>query len=136
MLIFLDANIIVSVLNKEYPLYSVTARILSLPPQRFTPVISTLSLGIAFYFASKKHGASMAKKKLGILLEHVKVATCGEAEALAAVAHPAISDFEDGMQYYSARNAGCRLIVTSDVEDYHFSEMEVLKPEDFWARYV
>ena len=64
MRIFLDANILVSVLNKEYPLFSYTARILSLADSRkFTVYISPVCLAIAFYFAEKKSGTQLAKKE-------------------------------------------------------------------------
>lgn len=65
MRIFLDANILVSVLNKEYPLFSYTARILSLADSRkFTVYISPVCLAIAFYFAKKNQVPNWQKRKL------------------------------------------------------------------------
>ena len=55
MRIFLDANILISVLNKEYPIYIYSSRILSLTDKRgFTVYTSPICLAIAFYFAEKK----------------------------------------------------------------------------------
>ncbi|HBE43466.1 MAG TPA: hypothetical protein DDW27_20160 [Bacteroidales bacterium] len=52
MNLFIDANIIVAVLNKEYPLFSLAARIMSLQDdKRFSIYTSPLCLAIAFYFA-------------------------------------------------------------------------------------
>ena len=70
MRIFLDANILVSVLNKEYPLFSYTARLLSLTRyNQFTLITSSVCLAIAFYFAEKSKSAvlqeSFAEKKHG-----------------------------------------------------------------------
>ena len=63
MRIFLDANILVFVLNKEYPLFSYSARIVSLADnKKFTVYTSPICLAIAFYFAEKKSGTQMAKK--------------------------------------------------------------------------
>ena len=62
---FLDANILVSVSNKEYPLFRYTSRILSLTDQKgFHLYTSPICLAIAFYFAEKKSGAKNAKNKL------------------------------------------------------------------------
>ena len=55
MKIFLDANILVSVLNKEYPLFTYSARVLSLMDHpKFEVYTSPICLAIAFYFAEKK----------------------------------------------------------------------------------
>ena len=56
MKIFLDANVLVSVLNKEYPLFTYTSRITSLADKtNFTLYTSPVCLAIAFYFAEKKY---------------------------------------------------------------------------------
>ena len=52
MKIFLDANILVTVINREYPLFSLASRIISLEDERgFTIHTSAICLAIAFYFA-------------------------------------------------------------------------------------
>ena len=64
MKIFLDANVLVSVLNKEYPLFTYSSRVLSLADNpEFKVYTSPLCLAIAFYFAEKKNGNAMARKK-------------------------------------------------------------------------
>jgi predicted nucleic acid-binding protein len=64
MNIFLDANILVSVLNKEYPLFTYSSRILSLiDSKRFRVYTSPICLAIAFYFAEKKCGNKIALQK-------------------------------------------------------------------------
>jgi predicted nucleic acid-binding protein len=64
MKFFLDANILVSVLNKEYPLFTYSSRILSLADdKRFQVFTSSVCLAIAFYFSEKKSGSTVAKKK-------------------------------------------------------------------------
>jgi predicted nucleic acid-binding protein len=63
MRIFLDANILVSVLNKEYPLFSYSARIISLADnKKFTVYTSPICLAIAFYFAKKNLVRNWQKK--------------------------------------------------------------------------
>lgn len=63
MKIFLNAHVLVAVLNKEYPLFSYAARILSLANNRkFTVYTTPTCLAIAFYFAKKKrHSDGKAK---------------------------------------------------------------------------
>lgn len=137
MRIFLDANILVSVLNKEYPLFTYSARILSLVDhKRFTIYTSPVCLAIAFYFAEKKHGTAMAKKKMASLADHIQVTNVDRETVKLALADKKVHDFEDGIEYYSAKKSRCTVIITEDVNDYYFSEIEVLRSKDFMEKYL
>ena len=133
---FLDANILVSIVRKEYPLFTYTSRILSLVDHGYEMVTSPISLAIAFYFAEKEHGTKEAKRRMGILMEHLQISDCGALEARKAIGNVKANDFEDALQYYSALDAGCKVIVTNDTKGFYYSEIPVLKPDQFWKRYV
>lgn len=136
MRIFLDANILISVLNKEYPQFPYTARLLSLARYKeFSLITSAVCLAITFYFAEKKHGTSLARSKVALLLEHIEVADCGEKEAKMAAQNKQAHDFEDALQYYCALHAGCEHIITNDLKDFYFAEIGVLTPETFLQKY-
>ncbi|NDC41734.1 MAG: twitching motility protein PilT [Chitinophagia bacterium] len=135
MKLFLDANVLVIALNKQYPAFTHVARLMSIPPAKFTLATSPVCLAIAYYFAEKKHGAELAKKKIAVLLEHIEVTACGKKEAQNAITNKQVHDFEDGLEYYSALHDGCRCIVTYDSEDFYFSELEVLDAEAFLRKY-
>jgi len=136
MNVFLDANILVTVLNKEYPLFPNAAKILSLTDrQQIHLHTSPICLAIAFYFAAKKHGSKVAKEKISLLIEHINIAPCGKQEALKSAANKKVHDFEDGLEYYSAIHTGCTCIITEDTNDFHFSEIEILNTEGFLKKY-
>ncbi len=134
MNVFLDANILVAVLNKEYPVYSDAARLLSVPGHKI--YTSAVCLAIAFYFAEKKHGSTVARKKISLLARHLEIADCGKKEAEAAISSHRIHDFEDGLEYYAAIHAGCTCIITEDSNDFYFSEVAVLDAASFLRQYV
>jgi len=130
--VFIDANILVTVMNKEYPLFSDAARVLSLADRSdYNIFTSPVCLAIAFYFAEKKNGTKQAKIKLKILLDHIKVTTVDDKTVRKAISNVSIHDVEDGMQYYSAISSGCKYIVTEDKDDYYFSEINVLNCIEF-----
>ena len=132
MKIFLDANILVSVLNKEYPLFTYTARIVSLADnKKFTICTSPVCLAIGFYFAEKDCGKKMAKQKIDLLASKLTILNLGEKEVIQALTNKMVDDFEDGMQYYAALANKCMLIITEDINDFYFSKIEVLKAKDF-----
>jgi predicted nucleic acid-binding protein len=137
MEIFLDANVLVSVLNKEYPLYTYSSRILSLASHpNFEIYTSPLCLAIAFYFAEKKHKSHLAKQKIDLLCQHIKIAGNSSKSVLDTLSNKSIHDFEDGLEYYAAKSVNCKCIITEDIEDFYFSEIEILNCRDFFKRYL
>ena len=137
MRIFLDANILVSVLNKEYPVFPYSSRVLGLADNRkFAVWTSPICLAIAFYFAEKKSGAAVAKQKMEVLVNKINITLTDKETVLQAVKNKSIVDFEDGLEYYAAVQAKCQCIVTQDVNDFYFSEMEILKSKDFVEKYL
>lgn len=137
MKIFLDANILVSVLNKEYPTFTYTSRILSLSDKkRFALFTSPVCLAIAFYFAEKKYKSAAAKKKIEILCDHINIAAANKSTVIQSLQNPAVNDFEDGLEYYSAIENKCDCIITEDIDDFYFSKIEVIKSEAFFEKYL
>ena len=137
MRIFLDANILVSVLNKEYPLFTYSSRIVSLADKtKFTVFTSPVCLAIAFYFAAKKYKSVSAKRKIQILCNHINIAAANKSTVLQSLNNPAVNDFEDGLEYYSALENKCDCIVTEDIDDFYFSKIEVLNSEHFFEKYL
>lgn len=136
MRIFLDANVLVSVLNKEYPLFSYSSRIVSLADHKnFEVFTSPICLAIAFYFAEKKN-KRLARQKVGLLSEHLSIAAISETTVRKVTKNLAIHDFEDGMEYYAALENKCECIVTEDIKDFYFSDIEVITTEGFFEKYL
>jgi predicted nucleic acid-binding protein len=136
MKIFLDANILVSVVNKEYPLFTYSARILSLTnDRRFEVYTSGICLAIAFYFAEKKNKKS-ASGKMALLGNHLSIASIGDTTVKKTVNNKNINDFEDGLEYYSAVESGCKCIITEDKNDFYFSDIEVMDAKSFCEKYL
>lgn len=137
MKIFLDANILVSVLNKEYPLFPFTSRILSVNQDaQFKLFTSPLCLAIAFYFAEKKSKAIIAKQKIDLLVRNIQIAGNTAPSVKLALEDSKVHDFEDGLEYYAAIGSGCSCIITEDVSDFYFSEIEVLNSQDFLKKHL
>ena len=132
MKLFVDANILAATLNKEYPLFTWSSRLLSLQGKNNIALFtSPLCLAIAFYFSSKKSGAKMAREKIETLLQHINITSVDENTTRQAINNKLIHDFEDGMEYYSAVQHKCDCIITENEKDFYFSELEVMGCEAF-----
>jgi len=137
MKIFLDANILVSVLNKEYPLFTYSSRVMSLMDNpKFQVYTSPICLAIAFYFAEKKSGTTKAKQKMEILCNKIEIAPADKSSVTKTIKNKSIHDFEDGLEYYSAEGVACKCIITEDQADFFFSEIEILDAQSFLKKYV
>lgn len=137
MKVFLDANVLVSVLNKEYPVFTYSSRVLSLadtPKYKF--YTSPLCLAIAYYFAEKKSGNTQARYKIDLLISKLQITTVNDKTVRDTNSNKKIHDFEDGLQYYSAIHSGCKYIVTEDLNDFYFSEIEILTSRQFLENVV
>jgi predicted nucleic acid-binding protein len=136
MRIFLDANILVAVVNKEYPLFTYASRIMSLTDNKqYEVYTSPLCLAIAFYFAEKKDKKT-ARQKIKLLALNLSIATIDDACVQRTVQNQYINDFEDGLEYYAASDNKCKCIVTEDTSDFYFSDIEVLGCEEFFNKYM
>lgn len=132
MKIFLDANLLVAVLNRQYPLFTYAAKILSLSEnKKYQLYTSPICLAIAFYFAEKKCGTKQAKEKIAMISKHIHITSVDSETVKSAVKNVQINDFEDGLEYYSAVNSGCEAIITEDTSDFYFSEIPVYNSESF-----
>jgi predicted nucleic acid-binding protein len=136
MRIFLDANVLVSVLNKEYPLFPLSARVLSLSENsKYQVYTSPLCLAIAYYFAEKKSGKLMAKKKLALMAQNLRITKLNE-DTTRLAAKSNMDDFEDALQYYSALDSKCEYIITENIKDFYKCDLEVLDCEQFLSNHV
>lgn len=135
--IFLDANVLVAVLCNEYPRFTACARVLSLADdRRFKVFTSPLCIAIAAYFAAKKNGRKLAKKKIVLLLQKLEITTVDAECSRKAINDKRIGELEDGLEYYSAVKAKCTRIINYDKKDFHWSEVEAVDPEEFLLKEV
>ncbi len=118
MKLFIDSNVLISVLNKEYPLFPYSSRILSLAgSKQFKLYTSPICLAIAFYFVEKKYRAKKAKQKISLLCNYINIAEVTDASVKNTLNNKAVLDFEDGLEYYAAAESKCDCIITEDLND-------------------
>ena len=133
MKIFLDANIIIDLLDKpnyEHELATEVVRIIRLIKQ---PIfISPTTFAIAYYIFSKRNKGK-ANVRI-ILLSFFKffTFTSENAAVMKNVLSSNFIDLEDALQYYSALDSGVQLIITKNKKDFIQSKnIKVLHPSEF-----
>ena len=68
--------------------------------------------------------------------EHLSIAGISEAIVRKTTKNSVIHDFEDGLEYCAALESKCECIVTEDVKDFYFSDIEILSGESFFEKYL
>ena len=77
----------------------------------------------------------MAKRKISLLASRIEISKTDEITVKQTITNKKINDFENGLEYYSALDAGCKVIITEDAGDFYFSEIEVIDCDGFLKKY-
>lgn len=133
MKVMFDTNIILDILLNRQPFCEMSARVIDLSATGIIEgYISASAITDIYYIAyktikDKRNVYSLLEK----LLQIVSVAGVTEAEIFAALKSD-WNDFEDAVQYFSARNIEVSYIVTRNRKDYLSGDIEVMEPQEFY----
>ncbi len=111
--VFIDTNIMLDFLGERHPFYDPIAKIATLSDNdKLKMVVSPISFATVNYLLSK--------------YENPKIATDVE-KAL----NSSFSDFEDALQYFSAIESNCDIIITRKAKDFRQSLLPVMSAYEF-----
>jgi predicted nucleic acid-binding protein len=132
--LFIDTNIMLDFLGEREPFYDSIAKIATLAEkEKLTMVVSPISFATVNYFLSKFENSKIAREKL----RKFKV-LCGvcalDEQTIEKGLNSSIDDFEDALQYFSATDSGCDIIITRNGKDFKQSLLPVMTAEEFLSR--
>ena len=129
--VFLDTNVILDLLGERDPFYDSIAKIATLADKEIvTLVVSPLSFATLNYFLTKFESAQIAQEKLRkfkILCEICKL----DEQIIEKALTSSFTDFEDAIQYFSALNSDCSVIITRNEKDFKKSLLPVMTPKEY-----
>ena len=135
MRIFIDTNVIIDLLAKREPFYVESQKIFSLSDtNQIELIISSLSLVNTYYILNDVMKIKDARLILGKFKVLVKSNDLSDKIIELALNDINFKDFEDGVQYYSALESQCQLIVTRNLKDFKHSKIPVLSPKEYIAK--
>jgi len=119
--IFLDANILIDILDTTRPSSAVSAEIFEILVRgmdKFTLYTSCDLLTTVYYFTRKPLGQKVALEKIKKLNNIIQVIEFGNIEVNEAIKllekYEKYTDLEDTIQYVMARKEKCDYIITND----------------------
>ncbi|GHV12815.1 PIN domain-containing protein [Spirochaetia bacterium] len=129
--IFIDSDIILDVLAERELFYEPAAEILDLGSSKKLELYTTaVVLANVFYFLRKKYGIEKSKGLLKKLRRIIKVLPIDEA-MIDSTLESKFGDFEDGLQYFSAKESGIPIILTRNIKDYREKDVTAQTAEEY-----
>jgi predicted nucleic acid-binding protein len=129
--IFLDSDIILDVLCKREPFYDFAAEVFTLGDTGKILLFTTsLVFANIFYILRKILGIEKAKELLRKLRLMISVLSVGEKTVDLAL-NAKFNDFEDGIQYFTARENDISILLTRNKKDYKEKGLIIQTPEEY-----
>ncbi len=129
--IFIDTNIMLDLLGERNPFYLPIAKIATLAEkQKLTMVVSPISFATVNYFLAKFESPKIAREKLRKFKIISEICSLNE-QTIEKGLNSSIADFEDALQYFSATESDCEIIITRNSKDFKKSLLPVMTADEF-----
>ena len=130
--VFIDTNIVIDLLSKREPFYDESAGLFSLADRKIIELsVSSLTIANTAYLLLRQTKPENAKAILRKLRLIVKVLPLDDKIIGLALNDDSFSDFEDGLQYFTATEHNCDLIITRNLKDFKASKLPVMTARQF-----
>lgn len=130
--VFLDANIVVDLLCERYPWFPSVLCIFNMADLgQIELYCSSLSLGTASYLMeTRKMNTQDIFDNIELLCQLCTPSTV-DASVVRQALDSDFTDFEDALQYFSAKTVDADCIVTRNTKDFVCSEIPVYELDEF-----
>lgn len=130
--ILIDTNIVIDLLAKREPFYNGAAQLFSMADKQTLELsISTLTFANTNYILSRLKSMQEAREILRRFRVLVKVLPLTDKVIDLALNDGNFTDFEDGLQYYSAIENELDVIITRDLKDFKASKIPAMTADEY-----
>ncbi len=130
--LFIDTNIVIDLLSRREPFFEEAAELFSLADIKQVELsVSSLTIANTSYILMKQLGSNKAKSVLRKLRLILRVLPLDDKIIGLTLNDETFSDFEDGLQYFTAIEAGQELIITRNLKDFKNSKLPAMTARQF-----
>jgi predicted nucleic acid-binding protein len=134
--LFLDTNVLLDLLGERVPFFDSIAKVATLADQKkLTLIVSPISFTTIDYVLNKyETSASVLNKlrKFKIICEVCEV----NDEIIDKALNSSFKDFEDAVQYFSALQSNCSIIITRNGKDFKQAIIPVMTAEEYLSSII
>jgi predicted nucleic acid-binding protein len=129
--IFLDTNVMLDLLGERIPFFESIAKIATLADQKkLTLVVSPLSFTTVEYVLNKFESSESVLNKLRRFKILCQVCEVNE-DIIEKGLNSNFNDFEDAVQYFTAIQSNCAIIITRNGKGFKNSSIPIMTAEEY-----
>lgn len=129
--VFIDTDIVLDLLTAREPHYIHAAKLFTLLNDgKLEGFVSSLIFSNLYYILRKQLGHKKAVEILKKLKAQVTILSVDESIVKLSLASD-FKDFEDAIQYYTAKKNRIKSLLTRNTKDYTKASISVMSAEDF-----
>ena len=130
--IFIDTNIVLDLLSRREPFFEEAAELFSLADRKIISLtISSLSIANTSYTLLRQMNSQDTKTVLRKLRIIVDILPLDDKIIGLALNDDSFSDFEDGLQYFTAIENNINTLLTRNLKDYKSAKITIMTTEQF-----
>jgi predicted nucleic acid-binding protein len=130
--LFVDTNIVIDLLSRREPVFEEAAELFSLADKKQIELsVSSLTIANTSYALLRQMDSNKAKSVLRKLRLILKVLPLDDKIIGLALNDETFSDFEDGLQYFTAVEYEQELIITRNLRDFKNSKLPAMTAKQF-----
>lgn len=134
--IFLDTNVILDLLGERVPFFDSIAKVATLADQKkLTLIVSPLSFTTIDYVLNKYETSESVLNKLRKFKIICEVCEVNE-ETIDKALNSNFKDFEDAVQYFTALQSNCSIIITRNGKDFKNSTIPIMAAEEYLSSLI
>lgn len=130
--IFVDTNIVIDLLSRRESFFDEAAALFSLADRKQIELsVSSLTIANTSYALLRQMDSNKAKSILRKLRLIVNILQLDDKIIGLALNDETFSDFEDGLQYFTAIENEQELIITRNLKDFKYSKIPTMTAKQF-----
>lgn len=130
--LFVDTNVVIDLLSRREPFFDEAATLFSMADKkRIEITVSSLTIANTSYTLLRQMEPNKAKSILRKLRLILTILPLDDKIIGLALNDDTFSDFEDGLQYFSAIEYGQDLIITRNLKDFKNSKLPTMTAKQF-----
>lgn len=130
--IFVDTNIVIDLLSRREPYYEEAANLFSLADRKIIEIgVSSLTIANTGYILLRQTNSASAKEILRKLRLIINIFPLDDKIIGLGLNDDSFTEFEDGLQYFTALENNQDLIITRNLKDFKNSGLPVMTARQF-----
>ena len=130
--IFIDTNIVIDLLSRRNPFFEEAASLFSLADKKQIELsVSSLTISNTSYILLRQTNSKETKSVLRKLRLIVEILPIDDKVVGLALNDDTFTDFEDGLQHFTAIENNQDIIITRNLKDFKNSKMPVMTARQF-----